>query len=284
MKNPKKAPFETYRKQARSLKVNRATREKTLATIKQMEQEIEANKHAAIRTPRQKKTAAPQTVRRSHLVALPLKIAACLALIAGVGSIALFPFLPQEETEQQAIAGSPILPFYRIYLDFNQGGGQLDSHGKLVDTVPFFISLPGNLPDTYTLRFKGTDDVFFIPRGATLNESSRNNVIRVTGNSAGRVCLDAAYSTGLSPEEKLHHEEERFGEDDLGYSAVGAVEFIKRLRNCEISIEAGGHTLDTYTIDFGDFEYCQTDEEIVEQLRAHSDSMTFFALERKGTP
>lgn len=285
MKNPRTHPFETYRKQARSLEVSPVLRDKTLEKIRKMENRSTSSVGAANHLPVPRTTPALQAHKRAGFLAAPLKVAACLALIAGIGYTALSPTLLQHDANQRAVADAPLYPSHRIQFDFYTGCDLIED-GKVYHTTPLLLTLPGDLPDSYSVRFEHTGDIFFAPQDAPFNQLPQCNIIEIDDNNEGRLYLEAWYSTDYDiydpengnqpPNEPLYRHSPPSG---WTMDPAVAIETLERLQNCEISIIAEGQVLATYTIDFA---HCHTREEIAERMHAAPGFTVYFLLDQKG--
>lgn len=285
MRNLRTDPFETYRKQAQSLEVDTTMHDKTMEKIRNLEKQGTSSERTAHRLSAPKTIPALQVHKRRSFPATPFKVAACLALVAGVGGAALSPALFQQDVNQQAVADAPLYPFHRIQFDFYYES-DLIKDGKVYHATPLLLTLPGDLPDNYSVRFERTGGIFFASQHTSFDQLSRSNVVEVNSNNEGRLYLEAWYSTDYDANDpsigsQPPNEPSYGGSPPPGWTMdpTVAIETLTRLQECEISVISKGKVLDSYTINFTN---CHTKEEITERLHSSPSLMAYFLLDRKG--
>lgn len=288
MRWPARRRFETYRKQAQSLKLDDETRERTLRVIRSLEEREQDRTCAAATTNKQAfpaptttKTAipalkSPNRRKRSRVLGVPFKAAACVVLTVGLAAVAIAGISPAvDEERSMATASSPLYPYQRVQFDFNMLAlYTLPTRGVYAIT-PTLLCLPGNLPEHITLTVQNSHDVIFSPTESDEYLKQGNGPMSVTTNH-GKIWLFASYLTDITYTEM---EEGRTVPDGWWWDPTEAVELIERLRDCEIIVETDAGERFVYTLNFDDRP---TREAVTASLYAKQGiPSSYFNLERK---
>lgn len=287
MRWPARRRFETYRKQAQSLKLDDKTRERTLRVIRTLEKRerdqtcaVITNKQATL-TSTTTKTAipvlkSPNRRKRSLVLGVPFKAAACIVLTVGLATVAIAGISPTVDEERSvATASSPLYPYQRMQFDFNMLALRTLPTRGVYAITPTLLCLPGNLPEHITLTVQNSHDVIFSPTESDEYLKQGNGPMSVTTNH-GKIWLFASYLTDITYKEM---EEGRTVPDGWWWDPAEAVELIERLRDCEIIVETDAGERFVYALNFDDRP---TREAVTASLYAKQGiPASYFHLERK---
>lgn len=184
MRWPTRRRFETYRKQAQSLKLDDETRERTLRVIRALEEREQgqacaaATNKQAFPAPTTTKTAIPALKshnrrKRSLVLGAPFKAAACIVLTVGLALVAIAAptaFETATHTVPKVGANEPLRPYQRIefadvffsYLELDQPytvPQEYDSTMQCYGSVVARLFLPSSSNEPIEVSVLGAQDV-----------------------------------------------------------------------------------------------------------------------------
>lgn len=275
MRWPARKRFKTYRKQARTLKLDDETRDRTLQVIHALEAERERNQACAATAsaqafpaPTTTKTAIPALKshsrrKRPHALRTPLKAAACIVLTVGLATVAVAAPTVVEtamHTVPKVGANEPLRPYQRIEFtdaSFSYLGAEqpytvpqkYDPDEQCYGSAVVRLFLPGSLNEPLEVSVLGAQDVRVCgedPYTARLDIPAEKTSISLTEENGYTFSLIRPVNITEKQFNDLFSDNGRaICTDDM------LAELLDSLRNISISVKTSD-SVRTYRLDFSD--------------------------------